>query len=657
MMAAPSSTNVDVSLAARQYVGKGWVLVPIAKGTKGPNGKGWNQIANCITQPEQCSRVRENVGLALAYSRLCTLDLDHIPTARDWLAERGADLDALLANPLAVRISSGRPNRGKLLYRLPDGVAPIASKVLTKEAGLEFRCATADGLTVQDVLPPSIHPETGESYRWEYGDDLVGHWSEPQVLPPELLAIWQGLHRTKVDDSLPTIKVGMGVRGLLECLDAIPPEDLPYTAEDGASWLGVGLALHHESGGSAVGLDLWDDWSRKDAASYKGHDDLALRWEGFGKRTANPITARSLLAWGRAEGADLPDISEFEDLSGAPDIPKPERFQVLQAGEFSRREPLRWLVKGFLPQAALAVLYGESGAGKTFAVLDLVMAVARGASEWRGHRVNTARVVYIVAEGAAGFQLRLEAYARQHQVDIDALPLGVIADAPNLLAHDDKLVAKQVTAWGGASLIVVDTLAQSTPGANENSGEDMGKALAHCRRLHQATGALVLLVHHSGKDAAKGARGWSGLKAAADAEIEVLRDGDHRSIRLSKLKDGSEGQELPFKLLPVTLGVDEDGDEVTSCVVEHTEHVPVHQRKGEAKGNVQKLVVRVLHDLMGLDAGAVLITDLLEHSVQQMVPPEQGKRDTRRQHVGRAVDSLVAANVLRVDGDKVGVAE
>jgi hypothetical protein len=657
MMAAPSSTNVDVSLAARQYVGKGWVLVPIAKGTKGPNGKGWNQIANCITQPEQCSRVRENVGLALAYSRLCTLDLDHIPTARDWLAERGADLDALLAHPLAVRISSGRPNRGKLLYRLPEGTPPIASKVLTKEAGLEFRCATADGLTLQDVLPPSIHPETGEAYRWEYGDDLVGHWSEPQVLPAELLTVWQGLHRPKADDALPSVKVGMGVRGLLECLDAIPPEDLPYTAEDGASWLGVGLALHHESGGSAVGLDLWDDWSSKDAARYKGREDLATRWDGFGKRTANPITARSLLAWGRAEGADLPDASDFEDLSGEPDIPKPERFQVLQAGAFAQREPLRWLVKGFLPKAQLAVLFGESGAGKTFAVLDIVLAIVRGLPEWRGHKVKPGRVVYIVAEGAGGFQTRLQAYAGRHGVDLAELNLGVIADAPNLLAHDDKLVAKQIAASGGADLIVVDTFAQATPGANENSGEDMGKALAHCRRLHQATGALILLVHHSGKDAAKGARGWSGLKAAADAEIEVLRDGDHRSIRLSKLKDGSEGQELPFKLAPIVLGLDEDGDEVTSCVVEHTEHVPVHQRKGEAKGNVQKLVVRVLHDLMGLDAGPVLITDLLEHSVQQMVPPEQGKRDQRRAHVGRAVEALVAANVLRLQGDKVEVCE
>lgn len=654
MMAAPSFSNVDVSLAARQYVAKGWVLVPIAAGTKGPNSRGWNLISNCITQPDQCGRVRENVGLALAYSRLCTLDLDHIPTARDWLAERGVDIDQLLSAPDAVRICSGRPNRDKLLYRLPDGIAPLATKNLGKEGGLEFRCATAEGLTVQDVLPPSVHPDTGEHYSWRYGDDLVGHWSEPPTLPAELLAVWQSILKPKVeDDGLPTLKVGMGVRGLLECLDAIPPDELPYEASEGASWTGVGMAIHHETDGA--GFELWDEWSRK-SPKYSTREYGLQKWESFGKRTSNPITARSLIAWGRAEGADLPDASEFEDLSGD-DTPKVERFAVMAAGDFARRAPMQWLVKGVLPKAQLAVLFGESGAGKTFALLDLVLAVAQGVPEWRGHRVKPGRVVYVVAEGAGGFQQRLDAYVRRHGVDLDNLPFGVIADAPNLLAHDDKLVAKQVVAWGGADIIVVDTLAQTTPGANENSGEDMGKALAHCRRLHQATGALIVLVHHSGKDAARGARGWSGLKAAADTEIEVLRDGDHRSIRVSKQKDGEEGREMPFKLLPVALGLDDDGDDITSCVVEHAEHVPTHQRRGEPKGNVQKLVVRVLHELMGLEAGPVLITDLLEGSVQQMVPPEPGKRDQRRAHVGRAVDALVAANVLRVDGDKVGVSE
>ena len=63
---------------------------------------------------------------------------------------------------------------------------------------------------------------------------------------------------------------------------------------------------------------------------------------------------------------------------------------------------------------------------------------------------------------------------------------------------------------GGADLIVVDTFAQVTPGANENSGEDMGPVMARFDAVAQATGAAILVIHHNGKDQAKGARGWSG---------------------------------------------------------------------------------------------------------------------------------------------------
>ena len=92
-----------------------------------------------------------------------------------------------------------------------------------------------------------------------------------------------------------------------------------------------------------------------------------------------------------------------------------------------------------------------------------------------------------------------------------------------MLTDDISELVRAVTASGGADVIVVDTFAQVTPGANENAGEDMGLALANARALAAATGAVVVLIHHAGKDAAKGARGWSGIKAAADAEIEIIR--------------------------------------------------------------------------------------------------------------------------------------
>lgn len=624
------------------YVRAGWVLVPIARGTKGPRTKGWNTRAQCVTTVEQCDRLRENVGLAHAFSGTCCLDVDDAPKAREWLAGHGIDLGALLQAPDAVRISSGRPGRAKLLYRLPDGVPPLPTKSPVAEAGLELRCATAEGLTVQDVLPPSIHPDTGESYRWEYGDDLVGTWADPPVLPAELLALWQSLLKPATLEAPPRAPLGLSDQQLAHVLRQKGP-DRGY--ED---WLEVGMALHHETEGQPRGLHLWDEWSRQ-SPKYAGLDDLAAKWESFGRRSGPVRTMSSLMA------KLPPDASEFEDLTQL-DAGKPPRFVFQSADEFMVSRPARWLIKGVLPQAGLAVVFGESGSGKSFLVLDLVLALTRGVS-WRGLRTRQVRAAYIVAEGVGGFRGRLQAY-RQH-VAADLGEIFVLGDSPSLLATADVGdLIRGLQTLGQLGVIVIDTLAQTTPGANENSGEDMGKALAHCKRIHQATGALVLLVHHSGKDATRGARGWSGLKAAADAEIEVLRDGDRRALRVSKLKDGEDGDELGFRLQPVVLGLDEDGDEVTSCVVDHLDDgVKLQRRRAAPMGSVQRVVMRVLHELAGLGLGAVLVTDLIDGAVQQMVPPERGKQDKRRAHVGRAVEALVAANVLRLQGDKVVAAE
>ena len=119
--------------------------------------------------------------------------------------------------------------------------------------------------------------------------------------------------------------------------------------------------------------------------------------------------------------------------------------------------------------------------------------------------------------------------------------------------------------------MVIDTLAQAMAGGDENSAVDMGRALTACKRVHKVTGATVVLVHHSGKDAAKGARGWSGLRAAADAKMEVVRKGDVRHLRVSKQKDGDDSGTYPFKLDVINLGVDDDLASITSCVVRHLE--------------------------------------------------------------------------------------
>ena len=170
----------------------GLSLVPIPLGEKGPNTKDWNLRHNCITDASRSGHLSGlNIGLAHAYctpSPTCALDIDHYPHAKDWLASHSIDLDSLWSAQDAVVILSGKKNSMKLLYRLPANLSPLESKKKTGPDGasaLEFRCATKDGKTVQDVLPPSIHPD-GHQYRW-MGKGDPGHMPE---IPPPLLQVW-----------------------------------------------------------------------------------------------------------------------------------------------------------------------------------------------------------------------------------------------------------------------------------------------------------------------------------------------------------------------------------------------------------------------------------------------------------------------------------
>jgi len=173
----------------------GFRLVPIPLGQKRPVNKGWNCRANVIEsldQPVQLQGI--NVGLAHAYcapNPTCAIDCDDSAEAVKWLSARGIDLIALQNAPDAVGIVSGKVNSSKLIYRLPEGVPALASKAITGPSGgmmLEFRCATKKGLTVQDVLPPSLHP-SGSQYRWVGSGSIL----DLPVLPKSLLKLWQQL--------------------------------------------------------------------------------------------------------------------------------------------------------------------------------------------------------------------------------------------------------------------------------------------------------------------------------------------------------------------------------------------------------------------------------------------------------------------------------
>lgn len=242
-------------------------------------------------------------------------------------------------------------------------------------------------------------------------------------------------------------------------------------------------------------------------------------------------------------------------------------FQLHGAADLARRPPMRWCVKGLLPAQGIAALFGPSTSGKSFLALDLGAAIAEGRT-WFGHRVTQRDVVYVALEGADGFAARVAAWEVHHMRPAPER-LRFITEPANLT--DDVL--KFVVSLTGTDnpVIIFDTLNAAIPGADENSSRDMGMAIAAAKDLARfSVGGLVLLVAHTGKNEERGMRGHSLQFAALDAAIQTTRDGDVRSWCSAKVKDGIDGDTHGFRLHQVVLGTDDEGDAITSCVVEQT---------------------------------------------------------------------------------------
>jgi archaellum biogenesis ATPase FlaH len=178
--------HTQIRDAAAKYIEAGFKLCQPEPASKGPEYRNWQH------NPRTIENINESSGLGLLHvqSGTCAIDLDALFEASEWLSSKHIDVSALLQADDAVQITSGRPNRAKLLYRLPDGVASLPTHKLKAPGGetmIEFRCASQDGTSLQDVLPPSIHPDTGKPYEWAG----AGDFHNLPLLPDAFLGLWQ----------------------------------------------------------------------------------------------------------------------------------------------------------------------------------------------------------------------------------------------------------------------------------------------------------------------------------------------------------------------------------------------------------------------------------------------------------------------------------
>jgi hypothetical protein len=263
-----------------------------------------------------------------------------------------------------------------------------------------------------------------------------------------------------------------------------------------------------------------------------------------------------------------------------------EPFPITLAGEMEGVAEAADFVEGLLTEGGASVVYGPSNCGKSFWVLDLAASVATGKDFRDELEVEQGAVVYVALEGTNGATNRIQAMMQAGRLQADS-PFFLCFAPVSLLerGHAESLAASaaQAAAESGlpCRLVILDTLARAMAGGDENSGQDMTRAVQAIDTIRAATGAHVCVVHHCGKDEARGARGHSSLRAAVDTEIEVSRpeDGPITTVRVTKQRDMPAGNPLPFSLEVIELGSDRRGKPITSCIVRHEDTIMATTRK------------------------------------------------------------------------------
>jgi predicted ATP-dependent serine protease len=234
-----------------------------------------------------------------------------------------------------------------------------------------------------------------------------------------------------------------------------------------------------------------------------------------------------------------------------------------------------YLVKGIFDRGQIVVIWGGPGSGKTFTAISLAAHCAVG-EPWCGRRTKPGKVLYVCAESTRKhLENRASAlkakYPYLQEAEVVFVPLAM-----DLLQgkQDIEDVITAARAMGECVLIVVDTLAVTFGGGNENSPEDMGQYVSNIKRIRDSTGAALLIVHHCGKDEAKGMRGHTSLLGATDGELIVEIDSNaqkgvnDRILRAGKLREGDSNSDLcSFSLEVSQIGLDEDRDPVQTCVM------------------------------------------------------------------------------------------
>lgn len=351
------------------------------------------------------------------------------------------------------------------------------------------------------------------------------------------------------------------------------------------------------------------------------------------------------------------------------DKPKVDLPRLLWADDIELPDTPDYVIKNLLCRGDYAIAYGASGSYKSFWLADVGFHVAIGKTYY-GLPVRQGGVVILALEGQRGFLNRILAQ-RIHcaaelrgrlSLAVWTLPVNFCKDMRDV----DAVVAAIKREFREMPLLIgIDTQARAMGGAEENGSEDMGSYINAVGHLKAATGAAVVSIHHPGKNTDRGPRGNSANYAAGDVVIEVSRAANTAVsvARVIKQKDGPEGWKLSFKLQPIELGRDAEGDPIISCVVVPTDAPPPTEKKKAVRlSPAQRIALQALERAIeevgakpptnpNIGARKVATVDQWRLYAYQMGISKGTGESAKRMAFDRAVEHLASEKLALVWGE------
>lgn len=638
---------------ARSLARDGYKVFPCDPATKRPMpGVKWRDVA--ATDPDRiaaCWRKWPEAMPALPTGKangISVVDLD-MHGDKDGIAayrERGFDPDD---SSLIVRTAGGGLH---LYFEHREGI-----RNSTDPAGIDVR---GEG---GYVIAPGAVSKAGV-YRVEAGDMAFAHLLGFEPFPAALTRP----ESEPVDDQP-------------EPGDYTPADLWPALAHissdtDRDPWLEIVMAVHHATGGSKAGLALAQAWSARDYAAYDPKAVLSV-WRSLGKKPGDRITVDTLFARAREGGwqAVTDDmLDDFFDDDPESDHPVLDDEALALLGELPEPLPDKdgvtawtlddcaaaasrpYVIKGLIGEGDVGCLVGAPGAGKSVLAPALAHAVAQG-REIYGRKVKQGKVFYVAAEDQRGMMGRLTALRDAYGPTPDLVMLGGVSDLLNPEAgkkwsRHARNLAKRVQAER-PRMVVIDTLAMSFPGLEENSAEGMGRVMAVAHALAK-WGAAVLLIHHDTKMGDGLPRGHSLLNGALDVSIHVkAKSGGVVVGTLTKNRNGPCNVELAYRIDSAQVGVDMDGDPVTVPIWQECEPGQVQDGGAPMLNTRQREALDALEDAGKGDW--VSRADWRSGIAAKPVFVALETPDSRRRAVNRAVNDLVERGFVEANERDNGV--